>query len=90
MIGGALLLLAVGGFVAWQRKPPARPHKPPVVPGSELAVKPRTDLGTPQTTPGTCRGIGTISFYGNVLVEKESETIELPEIDLGAGIPIAP
>ena len=40
--------------------------------------------------PGSCQGIGAISFYGLVLVQKESETVELPEIDLKEGIPIAP
>jgi len=44
-----------------------------------------------EINPGTCTGSGTVSFYGQTLVKKESEPVSLlGPIDLGEGIPIAP
>ena len=40
--------------------------------------------------PGSCHGRGTISFYGHALVQKESESVDLPALDFKEGIPIAP
>ncbi len=48
------------------------------------------DAKIKEIIPGSCQGKGTISFYGKVLIQKESETLELPAIDLKDGIPIAP
>ena len=41
--------------------------------------------------PGACQGTGEVTFYGKVLMEKQSEEYKfLGPIDLGEGIPIAP
>ncbi len=48
------------------------------------------DARIKEITPGTCRGSGRISFYGKVLLQKESEEVSLGTFDLGEGVPIAP
>lgn len=41
-------------------------------------------------SPGSCKGSGSVTFYGKSLLKKESASYALPAIEFDHGIPIAP